>query len=69
MTAQPDAFAQANEERPSIGDPSIVVKIVLGANQPIEVVEAAEQNENGNGEDNDDKRSHLTRHKLSHGAR
>ena len=41
MTAHSDALTLANEKRPSIGDQSIVVEIVLGANQTIEVVGVA----------------------------
>src|SRR5438046_3022436 len=60
VTAHSGGFSQANEERPSIGDPSIAVEIVLGANQAVEVVKSAQQSENGNGDNDDDKRSHLT---------
>jgi len=45
----------------AIGQPSIMVEIMLGANEAIEVVKSADENEGSDGNDNDDKRSHLTR--------
>jgi hypothetical protein len=45
------------------------MKIMLGADQAVEVVESAEQNEDGSDNNNDDKRSHLTRNKISERAR
>jgi hypothetical protein len=41
MTAHSDALALTNEGWPSIGDPSIMVEIVLSANQAVEMVERA----------------------------
>ena len=61
MTAHGDSLAETNEKWASIGKPSVVLGIVLGANQAVEVIEAAKQHKDGDAGNHDDERSHLTR--------
>jgi hypothetical protein len=61
MTRESERVTRAHEIRSPISDPSVILAIVLGADEPIKMIQRGDQNERTDSYDNGDQRSHLTR--------